>query len=180
MVRYKYEEIPFFFIMVAIGFLIVGILNTAQLTDFGTGWWYFPVIFCSFISIVALYTRYQTRKAVLGTLRLHTRTTIGELAKELDMKEKDVKRTVIDLRAEGKLVAAFDPKTGEVILGDEAKEYRKFEPETPKKFDEIQTERTADFLETKAKTTSFCPYCGSPASADAMYCSYCGHKLEQD
>ncbi|MFX1486090.1 MAG: zinc-ribbon domain-containing protein [Promethearchaeota archaeon] len=179
MARYKYEEIPFFFIMVAVGFLIVGILNIAQLTDFGTGWWYFPFIFCSFISIVTIYQRYQTRKAVLGTLRLHTRTTIGELAEELEMKEKDVKRTVIDLRAEGKLVAAFDPKTGEVILGDEAKEYREYEPETQKRFAEIQTERTADFLQTEGKAASFCPYCGSPASSDAMYCSYCGHKLEQ-
>ncbi|MFX0068487.1 MAG: zinc-ribbon domain-containing protein [Promethearchaeota archaeon] len=178
MARYKYEEIPYFFIMVAVGFLIVGVLNTAQVIDFGAGWWYFPVIFCSFISIVTLYQRYQTRKAVLGTLRLHNRTTIGELARELEMKEKDVKRTVVDLRAEGRLVAAFDPKTGEVILGDEAKEYREYMLKTPKRFDEIQTQPTAAPQKAKGKAESFCPYCGSPASADAMYCSYCGHRLE--
>lgn len=178
MTRYKYEEIPYFFIMVAVGFLIVGILNTAQVTDFGTGFWYFPVIFCSFISIVMLYQRYQTRKAVLGTIKLHNRTTIGELAKELEMKEKDVMRTVVDLRAEGKLVAAFDPKTGEVILGDEAKEYREYMPKTPKKFNEIQTQPTVAPQRAKGDAESFCPYCGSVPSAGAMYCSYCGHRLE--
>jgi hypothetical protein len=109
------------------------------------------------ISLGVFSTRRRTAGTVLGTLMSQEgeKVKLSTLADELEMSEKELRSAIIDLRVEGKVKAAFDKNTGEVIIGE------------PK-----PTGRAV------AAGSVYCAFCGYPLPPGARFCPSCGSSIE--
>ncbi|MBD3192231.1 MAG: zinc-ribbon domain-containing protein [Candidatus Heimdallarchaeota archaeon] len=166
-----------------IGFLIWGIVSVVKPNAPG-GWWMFipgGILFVSAISNIISY-RYN-RERILGALKSYQKVPIKQLAKELRMKEKEIKEIIIDLRTAGRLKASFDPESGEVVVlevgGRAPREIpMSMEPGEPsRKLPGKEEEAVTDSLDS-IKARGYCPYCGSKVQKKDRFCITCGAALE--
>jgi len=121
-----------------------------------------------------LTSRYNQAK-VLGALKSYERVSIAQLSSELKLSEKKTQATIVNLRAEGRLKASFDPKTGDVLVFEIDGELpiavvpmsSSGLPEHEEKYKDKQI----------PKEHVYCTYCGSIVKPDDRYCNSCGSYL---
>ena len=173
-------------LIIGIGFLFWGIL-AVTIDAPGGPWMFIPggILFVVAISQIATY-RYNRGK-VLGALRSYQRISLRQLAKELSMKEKEVKDIIIDYRSQGVVKASFDPETGDVIVLDvggfaptSAAVATPGAPAAPTSGVEIISsgEKTPAPSLQDIRDQGYCPYCGSRIQSDDRFCITCGSALE--
>lgn len=154
--RLRYEEPPYF--LLGLGVLLIGwgLLSYMHIVE-GSYWMAWGGAILIIISLGVFSTRRRTASTVLGTLMSHEgeKVKLSTLADELEMSEKELRSAIIDLRVEGKVKAAFDKNTGEVIIGE------------PK-----PTGRAV------AAGSVYCAFCGYPLPPGARFCPSCGSSIE--
>jgi len=72
------------------------------------------IIVIAGISNVLTYR--NRRKRALGALTSYERVSLTQLSSELKLSDKQTKDIIVDLRADGKLRASFEPETGDVLI----------------------------------------------------------------
>jgi len=158
--RFEYKNVPYALFIIGLIFLGIGLINLRRPRFWGSPGFLIPGGILLLIAIGVVIQRSRAKNAVLSALRAYTRVSVSQLASELGMSEDDVKAAIIDLRTEGKIRAAFDHTTGEVILGTELSQTQPL------------------ISETEMKTQEFCPYCGEKIPPESIFCPNCGSSLK--
>lgn len=165
-----------------IGFIIWGIIALGYPNTPGSYWMFIPggLLLIAAISNILSY-RYN-REKVLGALKSYQRVHMNQLSEELRMKKRELKEMIVDLRAEGKLKASFDPESGEVVVFEV-----KGQPPTgtkapspvnvSKKISEPESIEITPVMQN-IKDQGYCPYCGSRATDKDKFCVTCGSALQ--
>jgi hypothetical protein len=130
------------------------------------------------ISNIASF-RYN-REKIIGALRSYKRVSISLLAKEIGMKEKEVKEIIVDLRTDNKIKASFEPETGDIIVlsvkgqapagGVLVTNQEEIVPPQP-------IGEPVKVSEASIKDQGYCPYCGSRIQKSDQFCVTCGSAL---
>ncbi|MHA1593659.1 MAG: zinc-ribbon domain-containing protein [Candidatus Baldrarchaeia archaeon] len=125
----------------AVMFLVWGLLS--WFADFpGTSWF---VVLAAFLFVDMVRKYYEDRKIknlVLNTITTYKTVSLESLARELRIRIKDLRRVILDLRAEGLLKAEFDVNTGILRI--------------------IEEQRFCPYCGSYVPPgASFCPKCGS-------------------
>ncbi|TFF86179.1 MAG: zinc ribbon domain-containing protein [Promethearchaeota archaeon] len=128
--------------------------------------WGIYLLFPGLIMIASYFiTRHrsqQMRGQVKGALNSSDKNRIGisNLSRELQIRERDIRKIIIDLRSNGEIKASFDSNSGDIIL-----------PEIS-----IQTNSNID-TENKSSVL-YCPYCGVRVEKNSKYCQSCGASVK--
>jgi len=143
----------------------------------GTPWLMLPGGIMIIAGISSIFTYRYNREKILGALKSYERVEITQLAEELNMKEKDVKNVIVDLRTEGKLKASFDPESGDVFVLD-------VKGQPPMAVVPVSSSGLPEHEEAIKKTfksipdQGFCPYCGSMFKPGDRFCNNCGASID--
>ncbi len=164
-----------------IGFIIWGIIAVRFPNTPGSYWMFIPggILLIAGISNILGY-RYN-REKVLGALKSYQRVQLAQLSEELRMKKRELKEIIVDLRAEGKLKASFDPESGEVVVF-EVKGQSPIGTAAPpekssKKVSEPEGIEITPVMQ-HIQDQGYCPYCGSKATKKDKFCVTCGSALQ--
>ncbi|NHJ32817.1 MAG: hypothetical protein FK732_08135 [Asgard group archaeon] len=143
----------------------------------GTPWLMLPGGIMIIAAISNIITYRYNREKILGALQSYDRIGIEQLSRELNIKEKDVKNLIVDLRSEGRLKASFDPESGDVFVLE-------VKGQPPMSVRPISSSGLPEH-EAAVKQThkalpdqKFCPYCGSMVKAGDKFCNNCGASIE--
>ena len=170
-------------LMFGIGFLIWGFVALRYPSVPGSYWMLIPGGILIITAISSIFTYRYNRERILGTLKSYQRVNMKQLSTELKMKPKDVKEIIVDLRAEGKLKASFDPESGDVVIfevkGQAPAGVVIPEPTTSDTSVKIvsESEKPTPLMEN-IKSQGYCPYCGSKIQKSDKFCVNCGSALE--
>ncbi len=165
-----------------IGFLIWGIIAVRFPNTPGSYWMFIPGGILLIVSISNILSYRYNREKVLGALKSYQRVQLNQLSEELRMKKRDLKEMIVDLRAEGKLKASFDPESGEVVVF-EVKGQPPIGVATPppvntsKKMSELEGIEITPVMQN-IQDQGYCPYCGSRATSKDKFCVTCGSALQ--
>ena len=143
----------------------------------GSYWMLIPggILLIAGISNIMTY-RYN-REKLLEALKSYERVSMEQLANELNMKEKDVKEVLVDLRTEGRLKASFDPETGDVfVLEVKGQKPIAVVPVSSSGLPEHEANIQKTYK--KIPDQGFCPYCGSMIKPGDSFCNNCGASQE--
>ena len=127
------------------------------------------------VGIVNVTTYRFRREKILTALKSYERVSLEQLSSELNLKEKQTKDIIVDLRTEGKLKVSFEPGTGDVLVLEVKGEApvaiipmsSSGLPEHEEKYKDKQ----------KPKDLTYCPHCGSIKQPEDLYCISCGSYL---
>lgn len=111
------------------------------------------------IALIIIKERFDAQRIVGVALEGHKKNAVEvqDLAEEVEMTERSVRRVITDLRTKRSTDAYFDPKSGRISFGTELGKA----PDTP-------TRRQA----------SFCHLCGASLHPGARFCVNCGANVE--
>ncbi len=140
----------------------------------GTIWMAFAGFWILFGGITDYYKDLYRMNLVVNVLKVYPRISIRDLAKQTRMSRSRVLRLVNALRAEGRLKAHFDPKTGDLIV---------FEVDgvVPGQVPAPQQQPLAQPVtpvQPQPVDYKICPYCGNLVPKDAKFCTFCGASLD--
>ena len=167
---------------IGVGFLIWGTLGIFFDKVPGGYWLLIPggVLLITAIANSASF-RYN-REKIIGALRSYNRVSIPLLAREIGMKEKEVKEIIVDLRTDNKIKASFDAESGDVIVlsvkgqapagGVLVENQAEVVEPSP-----IPIGEPVMVSEASIKDQGYCPYCGSRIQGSDQYCVTCGSAL---
>jgi hypothetical protein len=168
---------------IGLGLSIWGVISLVKPGVTGTPWLLLPggIMIITAIANVASF-RYN-REKIIGALKSYNRVSLAELAKEIGMKEKEVKEIIVDLRTDNKIKASFDPESGDVIVlsvkGQApaggvlvANKAENIDPQP------IPIGEPAMVSEKSIRAQGYCPYCGSRIQDTDKFCVTCGSALE--
>ncbi|MHA1124306.1 MAG: zinc-ribbon domain-containing protein [Candidatus Heimdallarchaeota archaeon] len=125
---------------------------------------------------ISSITNYRlNRKKVIGALKSYERVSLSHLSSELRMSKRKIKGFIINLRADGKLRASFEPETGDVLILEVDGEppiaivpmSSSGLPEHEEKYKDKQIPKEHDY----------CSYCGSMLKPGDQFCNNCGSFL---
>lgn len=147
----------------------------------GTPWLLLPggIMIITAIGNIASF-RYN-REKIIGALRSYNRVSIPLLAKEIGMKEKEVKEIIVDLRTDNKIKASFEPETGDVIVLSVKGQAPAGGVLVENQAEVVQPAPIGEPVmvsEKSIKAQGYCPYCGSRIQGDDKFCVTCGSALE--
>jgi hypothetical protein len=99
----------------------------------------------------------QTLRLVEGTLKTleGQRFSVDGLSSELEIRPRDLRMALIDLRGEGRIKFSFDHLTGDIIVGEAAKEL------------------------PRSVVRNYCSYCDAALPSRAQFCPNCGAWISQ-
>ncbi len=143
----------------------------------GSYWLLIPGGIILIAGISNIFTYRYNREKLLEALKSYERVSIEQLANELNMKEKEVKEVLVDLRTEGRLKASFDPETGDVFVLE-------VKGQPPIAIIPVSSSGLPEHEANIAKTykslpdQGFCPYCGSMIKPGDSFCNNCGASQE--
>jgi len=166
-----------------IGFIIWGIIAVRFPNTPGSYWMFIPGGILLIAAISNIFSYRYNREKVLGALKSYQRIGMDQLAEELRMTKRTLKEMIVDLRAEGKLKASFDPESGEVIVFEikGAPPIGVTVPQTTnasKKIDQIDDVAAITPAMQNIKDQGYCPYCGSKTTTKDKFCVTCGSALQ--
>ena len=169
-----------------LGFIIWGIVAVRYPNTPGSYWMFIPGGILLIAAISNIFTYRYNREKVLGALKSYQRVDMNHLSNELRMKIRDLKEIIVDLRAEGKLKASFDPESGEVVVfevkgmqpsgGTTVTSPPPAEVNASKKYEEMKEVEITPVMQN-IKDQGYCPYCGSKVSDKDKFCVTCGSAL---
>ncbi len=142
----------------------------------GSPWLMLPGGIMIIAAISNIITYRYNREKILGALESYERVSIDQLSHELNIKSKDVKNLIIDLRTEGRLKASFDPESGDVfVLEVKGRPPMAVIPVSSSGLPEHE----AAIKKTYAARPDqgFCPYCGSMIKPGDKFCNNCGASI---
>ncbi len=122
--------------------------------------------------IANVLTYRNKRERVLGALSSYERINLSQLSTELRISEQQTKDIIIDLRAEGKLKASFEPRTGDVLVLEVNGE----PPITIVPMSSSGLPEHEEKYKDKRipKDQNYCSYCGSIVKPEDKFCNNCG------
>ncbi len=127
------------------------------------------------VGISNVLTYRNRRKRALGALTSYERVSLTQLSSELKLSDKQTKDIIVDLRADGKLRASFEPESGDVLVlevnGEPPMAIVPMSssglPEHEEKYKDKQI----------PKDNHYCSYCGSIVRPEDQFCNNCGSYL---
>jgi hypothetical protein len=126
--------------------------------------WGIYMLFPGLIMIASYFiTRHrsqQMRGQVKGALNSSDKNRIGisNLSRELQIREGDIRKIVIDLRSNGEIKASFDSNSGDIVLP--------------------QITENANSPDLNTSRVLYCPYCGVRVEKNSKYCQSCGASVK--
>ena len=131
------------------------------------------IIVIAGITNVLIYR--NKRERALGALSSYERIKLSQLSTELKISEQQTKDIIVDLRAEGKLKASFEPETGDVLVLE-------VKGEPPMAIVPMSTSGLPEHEEKYKdkqlpKDHNYCAYCGSIVKPGDKFCNNCGSYL---
>ena len=168
---------------IGLGLAIWGAISWAKPGVTGTPWLLLPGGIMIVTAIANISTFRYNREKIIGALKSYSRISLPLLAKEIGMKEKEVKEIIVDLRTDNKIKASFDPESGDVIVLS----VKGQAPaggvlvENPAEIVEPQPIPIGEPVyvsEKSIKDQGYCPFCGSKVQPDDKFCVTCGSAME--
>ena len=124
------------------------------------------------IGIASVFNYRHNRKKVLGALKTYERISLSQLSTELKFTKRKTKGLIIDLRADERLKASFEPKTGDLlILEVDGEPPIAIVPVSSSGLPEHE-EKYKDYRIPKDK--KYCSHCGSIVKSEDQFCNNCG------
>ncbi|MHA1737719.1 MAG: zinc ribbon domain-containing protein [Candidatus Heimdallarchaeota archaeon] len=122
--------------------------------------------------IASVFAYRHNREKVIGALKSYERISLEQLSKELRLTKRKVQSLIVDLRADCRIRASFEPVTGDVLILEVdglppiaiVPMSSSGLPEHEEKFKDKQIPKEHDY----------CSYCGSILKSNAQFCTNCG------
>ena len=122
--------------------------------------------------IASVFAYRHNREKVIGALKSYERISLEQLSSELRLTKRKVQSLIVDLRADGRIRASFEPVTGDVLIleVDDLPPIAIVPmsssglPEHEEKFKDKQIPKEHDY----------CSYCGNILKSEAQFCTNCG------
>ncbi|NHJ46144.1 MAG: hypothetical protein FK733_00015 [Asgard group archaeon] len=122
--------------------------------------------------IASVFAYRNNREKVIGALKSYERISLEQLSSELKLTKRKVQRLIVDLRADGRIRASFEPISGDVLILEVDGEppiaivpmSSSGLPEHEEKYKDKQIPKEHDY----------CSYCGSILKTNAQFCTNCG------
>ena len=122
--------------------------------------------------IASIFAYRHNREKVIGALKSYERISLEQLSSELKLTKRKVQSLIVDLRADGRIRASFEPVSGDVLILEVdglppiaiVPMSSSGLPEHEEKFKDKQIPKEHDY----------CSYCGSILKSNAQFCTNCG------
>ncbi|MHA1125738.1 MAG: PCI domain-containing protein [Candidatus Heimdallarchaeota archaeon] len=166
---------------IGVGFTIWGAIAWAYPGVTGTPYLLIPGGIMIIVAISSVASFRYNREKIIGALRSYKRVSLKLLAKEIGMKEKEVKEIIVDLRTDNKIKASFEPETGDVIVLSVKGQAPAGGVLVPNKDEVVAPKPIGEPVmvsESSIKDQGYCPYCGSRIQGSDQFCVTCGSALE--